>query len=194
MNLPNALSMLRIVLIPIFIIMMSYGRQRMALGVFVLAAVTDALDGFFARRFGQKTTLGAYLDPIADKLLLVSSYVAFSLLQLIPRWLTILVVSRDVIISTGILILRLNAFQPEIKPTLLSKCTTFFQIVTIVLALLLAVGAGHIDMAGVHLHTRGLALPLACWATGVLTVASGLHYIYRGLRLIGVKGAGDGSV
>lgn len=194
MNLPNALSMLRIVLIPLFIIMMSYGRLRMALAVFVLAAVTDALDGFFARRFRQKTTLGAYLDPIADKLLLVSSYVAFSLLQLIPRWLTILVVSRDVIISMGILILRLNAFHPEIKPTLLSKCTTFFQIVTIVLALLLAVGSGHIDMAGVHLHTRGLVLPLACWATGVLTVVSGLHYIYRGLRLISVKGAGDGTV
>ncbi len=186
MNIPNFLSMFRITLIPLFIICISYEKHIAALAVFLGAAVTDALDGFLARRFKQKTALGAYLDPIADKLLLVSSYIAFALLHLIPRWLTILVVSRDIIISMGILLLRLNAFHPEIRPSLISKCTTFFQIVTITAALLFHVAGGRIahfaDSA-----SRGAALAALCWITGVCTVLSGMHYIFRGLKFINEK-------
>ena len=177
MNIPNVLSMLRIVLIPLFIILISYRHPALALAVFVLAAVTDGLDGCIARRFKMKTVLGSYLDPIADKLLLVSGFVTFALMGMLPRWLAILVVSRDVIITVGIMILRLNAYQPEIRPSIMSKCNTVMQMVTICLVLVVASGGS----AGQLLPQL---LAAACWITGMLTVLSGLHYITRGLRLI----------
>ncbi len=176
MNIPNFFSVLRIVSIPLFIILLSYDKHLAALSVFVVAAFTDAIDGFFARLFKQKTTLGSYLDPIADKLLLVSSFVALALLNLIPRWLTILVVSRDVIISMGILILRLNLFQIEIKPSLVSKCTTFLQILAIGISLLFSV-----------LGRSPFPVELIYWATGGLTIATGVHYILRGMKIINEK-------
>jgi len=176
MNIPNLLSIFRIVLIPLFIILLSYGLHTEAFVVFGVAAVTDAFDGFFARVFKQKTTLGAYLDPIADKLLLVSSFVAFALLNLIPRWLTILVVSRDVIILMGIMILRLNSFQIEMRPSMLSKCTTVFQVLTIGMTLLFYI-----------LGKSSIAVLVVCWITGILTIVSGVHYISMGLKMINEK-------
>jgi cardiolipin synthase len=172
-NIPNFLSMLRIVSIPLLIILLSYDEHAGAFTVFICAALSDGLDGFIARRFKQKTKVGAYLDPIADKLLLNSSFIAFALMGLIPKWLTILVVSRDVIISMGILILQLVSVQIAIKPSILSKCTTVFQLTTIGSRLLLDILGRHFD-----------ALPYLYWATGILTVASGLQYIVLGLRII----------
>lgn len=172
-NIPNFLSMLRIVSIPLLIILLSYDEHAGAFTVFICAALSDGLDGFIARRFKQKTKVGAYLDPIADKLLLNSSFIAFALMGLIPKWLTILVVSRDVIISMGILILQLVSVQIAIKPSILSKCTTVFQLATIGSRLLLDILGRHFD-----------ALPYLYWATGILTVASGLQYIVLGLRII----------
>lgn len=176
MNIPNFFSILRIISIPLFIILLTYENHIAAFAVFGFAAVTDALDGFFARLFHQKTTLGAYLDPIADKLLLASSFVAFALLNLIPRWLTILVVSRDVIISMGILILRLNSFHIEIKPSLLSKCTTVSQIATIGISLLFYI-----------LGKSSMVTTIICWTTGILTIVSGIHYISMGLKFVNEK-------
>ncbi|MEI6125688.1 MAG: CDP-diacylglycerol--glycerol-3-phosphate 3-phosphatidyltransferase [Pseudomonadota bacterium] len=173
MNVPNFFSILRIVSIPLFIILLSYDQNMAALGVFLFAAATDALDGFFARCFKQKTTLGAYLDPIADKLLLTSSFVAFALLHLIPKWLSILVVSRDVIISMGILILRLNTFPIEIRPSILSKFTTVFQLIAIGIALLVNI-----------LEKDFFAVHFVYWLCGFLTIASGMHYIFRGLKIV----------
>lgn len=182
MNVPNFLSILRIVSIPLFIILMSYGEHKAAFAVFGFAAVTDALDGFVARLFRQKTALGAYLDPIADKLLLASSFVAFALLNLIPRWLAILVVSRDVIISMGILVLRLTSFPVEISPSALSKCTTLFQILAISITLLLhIIGRSSASVAALY------------WLTGALTIASGIHYISIGLRIINVRDSKEGN-
>ena len=172
-NIPNFLSMLRIISIPLLIILLSYDEHEGAFTVFICAAITDGLDGFIARRFKQKTMVGAYLDPIADKLLLTSSFIAFALLGLIPKWLTILVVSRDVIISTGIVILQLVSIRVDIRPSVLSKCTTVFQLTTIGGRLLLDVLGRHFD-----------SFLFLYWATGVLTVASGLQYIVRGLRII----------
>jgi cardiolipin synthase len=165
--------MLRIMSIPLLIILLSYDEHEAAFTVFICAAISDGLDGFIARRFKQKTRVGAYLDPIADKLLLTSSFVAFALLGLIPKWLTILVVSRDVIIAMGIIILQLVSVQVEIKPSMLSKCTTVFQLSTIGSRLLLDVLNRHFD-----------ALSVLYWMTGVLTVASGMQYVFRGLRII----------
>jgi len=172
MNIPNFFSVLRIACIPLFIILLSYDYHLAAFTVFVFAAITDICDGFFARLLNQKTVLGAYLDPIADKLLLVSSFVTFVLMGLIPLWLAVLVVSRDVLISTGILILRLSAYQIEVKPSNLSKCTTFLQIVTIGITLLLHILG----------KSSAIIVPLY-WITGILTIGSGIHYISRGMKL-----------
>ena len=176
MNIPNFFSILRIISIPLFIIFLSYDKHSYALSIFCMAAVTDALDGFFARLFKQKTVLGSYLDPIADKLLLVSSFIALALLNLIPRWLAILVVSRDVIISLGILLLRLNLFQVEIKPSIVSKCTTFFQVLSIGITLLMQVLAK--DFMWVRVVYQ---------LTGLLTIASGIHYILMGMKIVNEK-------
>lgn len=176
MNIANSFTILRILSIPLFIILLSYDHHQAALIIFVLAAITDALDGFFARVFKQKTDLGAYLDPIADKLLLSSSFVALAMLKLIPVWLTILVLSRDIIISLGILVLWVNTFQIEINPTFISKCTTLFQIITIGAAL-----SFHV------VQEKSFTLTPLYWTTGVLTIASGCHYIIRGLKIIGEK-------
>jgi len=181
-NVPNVLSILRIVSIPLFIILMSYGRYRAAFAVFGFAALTDALDGFVARLFRQKTALGAYLDPIADKLLLASSFVAFALLNLIPRWLAILVVSRDVIISMGILLLRLTGFQVEIRPSILSKCTTLFQILAVSATLLLHILGQSLTPVGV-----------LYWITGALTIVSGMHYIVIGFKIVNVRDSKEGN-
>ena len=182
MNIPNFLTILRIVFIPLFIILLSYDRFGSAFLVFGLAAFTDGLDGFLARVLNQKTPHGAYLDPIADKLLLVTSFIAFSILDLIPIWLTILVVSRDVIISVGIIVLRLNLFHIEIRPTILSKCTTCSQMLSITGAFLF------------YLFGKGdIGLNILYCATGLLTVLSGIHYISRGLTIISDKESSAGE-
>jgi cardiolipin synthase len=178
-NIPNFFTILRILSIPLFIILLSYDYYQEALIVFVFAALTDSLDGFFARVFKQKTALGSYLDPIADKLLLASSFVTLSMVQLIPLWLSVLVLSRDIIISLGILVFWVNSFQIEIRPTLISKCTTLFQILTIGFVLTFHV-----------FQQNFFALTPMYWATGTLTIASGGHYISRGLKVISEKEKG----
>jgi cardiolipin synthase (CMP-forming) len=175
-NIPNFLSILRILSIPLLIILLSYDEYVGALAVFIGAAVSDALDGFIARRFKQNTQVGAYLDPIADKLLLTSSFIVFAIMHLIPKWLTILVVSRDVIIAMGILTLQLVSVKVEIKPSGLSKCTTVFQLTSIGARLLLEVLGSRFDGAAYMIYLY--------WATGLLTVASGMQYVVRGLRII----------
>jgi cardiolipin synthase len=173
MNLPNFLTILRILAIPLFIILLSYQFYAPALLLFVGAGVTDALDGFLARAFKQKTTLGAYLDPIADKLLLSSSFVAFSILKLMPAWLTILVISRDVIILGGVLVLLVNSFSVAINPTMISKVTTTLQLVTIGLTLLFQV-----------IENKFIPLHLVYWTTGLFTILSGFDYVRRAIGLI----------
>ncbi len=173
MNIPNILTILRILCIPLFIILLSDKLYFPALVLFVGAAVTDALDGFLARTFKQKTTLGAYLDPIADKLMLSSSFVACAILKLIPVWLAVLVISRDIIISLGILVLIVNSFSLEISPTFISKLTTVAQMFTIGLVILLHV-----------IEKQFVPMPLIFWATGILTIASGIDYVSKGLHII----------
>jgi cardiolipin synthase len=175
-NIPNFLSILRILSIPLLIILLSYEEYAGALAVFIGAAITDGLDGFIARRFKQNTMVGAYLDPIADKLLLTSTFIVFAVLHLMPKWLTILVVSRDIIIAMGILTLQLVSVKVEIKPSVLSKCTTVFQLASIGARLLLEVLGSRFDGMPYMIYVY--------WVTGLLTVASGMQYVVRGLRII----------
>lgn len=173
LNLPNFLTLIRIVAIPFFLVLLASRLYLDALAVFILGAVTDALDGAVARSMNQSTSLGAYLDPAADKLLVISSFVMLGMIGGIPSWLVVLVVSRDIIILFGYSILYfLVGDRPRVQPTLIGKMSTFFQLLTVgvVLALLYNPKAFHpaVDEALVLV-------------TSLTSVVSGLQYIYRGL-------------
>jgi cardiolipin synthase len=181
LTVPNLLSIARMAIIPLFIIAVIDGQAWRALGLFVVAGVTDALDGFIARFFNQQSALGRYLDPTADKLLLVSSYVVLSIPgmhpgQLLPIWVTVLVIARDVLIVVLALVLYLAVGITRFQPTLLSKINTVLQITTIGLVLLSGVRAG--------LETVTLA---AAYLVAASTLASGLDYIRRANHMVSGK-------
>src|SRR6266699_4900501 len=118
---PNQLTFLRLGFLPFFIISIHYHRYDIALAVLIIAALTDGMDGLLARSLNQKTALGAYLDPIADKLLLSSSFVALALEGKIPLWLTILVLGRDVLILTTALVIMLVSGYRQFQPSIYGK-------------------------------------------------------------------------
>ncbi|MFL6258608.1 MAG: CDP-alcohol phosphatidyltransferase family protein [Thermoanaerobaculia bacterium] len=174
-TIPNLLSLLRMGLIPLFVIMVVNGDLRKALLIFVVAGVTDALDGFIARFWHQQSPLGAYLDPIADKLLLTTAYVMLSIPGLnhgmrIPPWITILVIARDVLMVSVALVLYLAAGVKRFPPSVLSKVNTILQVAAVALVL---VSGAFPDLRSVE-----LAADTALYLVAGLTVASGLHYIY----------------
>jgi cardiolipin synthase len=172
-NIPNLLTLLRILITPLFVIFMIKGQYRLSLLIFFMAGVSDGLDGLFARWFNQKTVLGAHLDPIADKLLLTAAFVALAVQQVIPSWLAVVVISRDILIITGIAILRFFHVAFTICHSMISKCTTAIQLATVFLVLL------RFEIAAV----QPLLLPLF-WFTTLLTTASGLHYVVLGITLL----------
>ena len=171
MNIPNSLTILRILLIPCYIGLLVYGRFNLALIVLVVAGITDALDGAIARVKNQHTRLGAVLDPLADKLLLTSGFITLSLIQVIPSWVTIIVVSRDVILMLGTAVAHFADSRVDITPTFLGKGTTFLQLSYIVAVIFLS--SRQIDLA--------ISLPLLFGMIS-FTLLSGLHYLYRGIR------------
>src|SRR5260370_38985250 len=127
----NQLTLLRLGFLPIFLILISYEHYRWALAVLVLAGLSDGIDGLLARQLNQRSSLGAYLDPIADKLLLSSSFVILAFKKEIAWWLTIIVLSRDVLILVvAVVIILIWGYRP-FPPRLLGKMTTFFQIVLV---------------------------------------------------------------
>lgn len=169
MNLPNSLTILRILLVPLFVGFLLYDRYDYSLGVLLLAGLTDGLDGTIARVANQRTRLGAFLDPLADKLLLTSGFVTLSILHLVPLWTAILVVSRDLILMTGALLVQLTESRVDISPTLLGKGTTLFQLSYILLVVVLA--SRQMDLRIIQ--------PLL-YLVVALTLMSGFHYLYRG--------------
>src|SRR5215470_1488185 len=167
----NLLTVLRLILIPVFVTALYYQRFTWALGVFFAAAVTDGLDGLAARSFNQKTQLGAILDPMADKLLLVTAFVILSLPRFtltapIPFWLTAVVISRDVIIVLASAVINMTTGFSKFRPSILGKLNTFVQIVMIVFFL----------TANAFQILSGY-LPVVYYATLGMAVLSGLHYI-----------------
>lgn len=175
MNIPNFLSLLRIILVPVFIIFLIQESYTNALLTFVLAGLTDVFDGTLARMMNKQTKLGSFLDPMADKILLASSFVTLSILGLIPSWLTVIIISRDFIILFGIVILSMMSITYEIKPAFVSKITTAMQIATIFFALLYK--------AITHDISYNWIISLF-WLTALFTVVSGLIYIIRGIKFI----------
>ncbi len=165
-------------LIPVFAILLIYGHITASLIVFSIAALTDLFDGLIARRTGQKTTLGAWLDPMADKLLLVTTFVVLTLplehlTNRLPVWLTVLMISRDVGIVATVAIVNLAVGRRTFKPSFLGKAATATFLVTGVITL-------YANLLGRHV----LAVDLAVWASLGITVLSGLHYIVHAARLV----------
>lgn len=174
MTLPNLLTLLRIVLTPLFAIFLLNNDYNNALWIFVIAGVSDGLDGFIARAFKQKSELGAYLDPIADKLLLSTAFIMLAAVQFIPSWLTVIVIARDVLILFGVaLLFIITDYNIKIKPSFLSKITTVAQLLTVFIVLL----KPYISKVAV-IHS-----PLFMF-TAVMTVISGFQYIYRWLTIV----------
>lgn len=142
MNLPNLISLARLLSVPLAVWLIVSGWMASAFWLFVCAGVSDAVDGFIAKRYGCQTTLGSYLDPIADKVLLVSVYLAFGFQGLLPPWLVILVVFRDLLIVGGALLMHtLTLTHPKIAPLHISKLNTFAQILLAAETLARAAGA-----------------------------------------------------
>jgi cardiolipin synthase (CMP-forming) len=175
LTIPNLITLTRILLTPLFIIFLIEGRYRQALVVFILAGLSDLADGLIARWWQQKSRLGSYLDPLADKLLMSTSFVTLSISRLIPSWLTVMVISRDVILGLGSLILRLTDYPLVIKPSLAGKWTTTMQLFTVGLVLLAKAKLWHLPPG----YLSG-----CFYITGGLTALSGVHYIYGGLKLV----------
>lgn len=179
-TIPNLLSILRMGLVPLFIIALIDGYFFRALLIVLVAGVTDALDGFIARVWKQQSLLGTYLDPVADKLLLVSAYVVLSIPSLnrgteIPLWVTVLVIARDVLLVVMALVLYLAAGIRRFPPSVLSKINTVLQVATVVLVLL----SNTLPQA----RWIDLLAHAAIYGVAVLTLASGLDYVIRVGRL-----------
>lgn len=173
LTLANRLTLLRILVTPVITVLLLYRHMGAALALFLLAGITDGLDGLVARSWKQKTNLGMVLDPLADKLLLTSTVVTLTILRELPRWFTIIVVSRDVILIGGSMILYMFLGKIATPPSRLGKATTGFQLATVLFAM--------VDnfLPGI----QPAILPLVI-LTLALTVASGLDYVYRGARLL----------
>ena len=165
-HLPNCLTGLRLAAAPALAFLLVTGADRAALGVFAFAGLSDAADGFLAKRFGLATRFGRYLDPAADKLLMLVSFIALSALGVAPLWLTILVVARDTAIVVGIFFAHLFALPIRVEPLLIGKASTAVQLGYIALALLLL---------SFGLHWPRLE-QLAVDATALFTAASWLAY------------------
>jgi cardiolipin synthase len=174
----NQLTILRMLLIPAFVLLVVYGYFGWALLVFIVAGATDAFDGLIARYRDQKTTLGAWLDPAADKLLLVTTFIVLTLPDLglanrIPVWLTILIISRDVGIVLTAAIVNLAVGPRTFRPSLLGKFATGFFILTCVVVMYFN-----------YLGQRSGVVDVFIWAALAITLVSALDYVWRVARII----------
>jgi cardiolipin synthase len=176
-TLPNFITLTRMAMVPVFVIAVSDRDFRLALWIFIVAGLTDAFDGFLARRMDMKSRFGAYLDPIADKMLITVAYIALTFPQgqavVIPLWLTILALFRDFVIMVVAGVLYMVEGLREFPPSPLGKATTFSQVVTVAVVLL----------ANVFEVPRWI--PTACfYLSFVLVIGSAFNYIYRVSRFV----------
>jgi len=166
------------IFIPCFVLLLIYGHLKSAMLLFIIAGFTDGLDGLLARKLQQKTVLGSFLDPMADKLLLTSAFITLTVPSVpvtfhIPIWLTVTSISRDLLIALAALIIHLQTRHTDFPPSFLGKCTTAAQLTTVAAVML----------ANLTPAVEPILNPLV-YATLLATVASGLHYFYRSVVLI----------
>jgi cardiolipin synthase len=172
MGLANWLTVLRILLVPVFVTLLVYRKPGAAMLVFLGAALTDLLDGWVARRHGLSSRLGAFLDPLADKILLTASFVTLTWLKVIPFWITAVVLSRDAFLALGTLLIHMVGARVYPRPTWAGKAATFFQILTV--------------LSGLVSHywaSRPVWKPLVLVAAA-FTLISGLQYLVQGMRFL----------
>lgn len=182
LTLATKITLARVLLIPVFLTCLAYRRAGVALAVFIVACAADGVDGHIARRRGEMTSLGAMLDPIADKLLMFAAYMMMGISGQIPPWLAIVVVSRDLLLCIGCLALFMTVGFQTPSPSLLGKAATTVQMITAGAALLAAALE-----AGENAVMLSLFL-IAC----ALTIASGVHYLFFvGARMIHQKPGGQ---
>lgn len=179
LNLPNTLTLLRILTIPFFLECLAYHLYWEALVIFAIGGLTDFLDGLTARWMNQQTALGAYLDPVADKLLVFTSFIMLGSIGGIPTWLVVIVVVRDLLIVVGYAIVYFLVSEPlQVRPSRIGKWSTTFQLLTLALALAL-------------LHDATLfsadVLTFFVGVTALATLVSGAQYLYRGLVWLQAK-------
>src|SRR5262245_61134326 len=172
MGLANWLTVLRILLIPVFVSLLVYRKPGLALLVFGAAALTDLLDGYVARRHGLQSRLGAFLDPMADKLLLVSSFVTLTWLKALPFWIAAVVISRDLILMVGALAIHMAGGRITPRPTRAGKLATFCQVLTVLAGLVMP------------FYQMPMILRTVLWLAAAFTVVSGLQYIVQGMRFL----------
>ena len=177
MTVPNLITTIRIILAPVFIIYLIDEQFLLALIVFLLCVISDGLDGMLARLFDQKSRLGTYLDPLADKILLVSAFITLAVGGHLPPWLTVMVIARDVMITLGIFFLFLSRQEFKLQPSIVSKVTTCLQFITV-----LSVLAKH------YLVFPPMFYISVYYLTALFTIISGLHYMHYWFKMMG-----DGS-
>jgi cardiolipin synthase len=175
----NQLTILRMIFIPCFVLLIVYGYPRGAMLVFILAGLTDLLDGIIARKLQQKTVLGSFLDPMADKLLITAAFITLSIPSLplalhIPVWFAITSISRDLLIALASLIIHLQTQHSDFPPTMLGKLTTTTQLITV----------GVVLLANLSYGFSSLIFQPVVYTALALTIVSGLHYFYRSVRII----------
>ena len=183
-TIPNLLTIFRMVLIPVFVTLLFYQRFILALNVFIIAGITDGLDGLLARRFDQRSQLGTILDPIADKLMLVTAFVVLSMRSVFPQplpshlpipfWVTVAVISRDVFIVVGAAAINIMTGFRGFRPSWLGKFNTTVQIIAIAI----------IMFAASYPYGTGYYLPTLYAIVFALAVLSGAHYVFFASKLL----------
>ena len=179
LNIPNLFTLLRLALAPFVIREILLGHHLLALELFSIAAVTDALDGELARRFRATTAAGAYLDPIADKCLLSGVFLAQAISRILPWWLVVLIFARDLYILAGAAWFLIYTRQRRFPPSRWGKLSTFVQIATAVIWM---------GQSALSIPLLKALAPVTIWPCAAITVWSGLDYTYRGIQLARSKG------
>lgn len=172
MTLPNFITIARFLMVPFIILAMMDGQMGLALALFAVAGLSDGIDGFIARQFNQRSELGAWLDPLADKLMLVSVFVVLGWMGALPFWLVLLAVSRDAMIVGAVVLSSVMGYPVEVRPLFVSKANTAAQIV-----LVIAVMA---KLAGITLLEPAVSTLIA--VTAGLTAASAAAYLVTWLK------------
>jgi cardiolipin synthase (CMP-forming) len=180
LSIPNLITLCRILLVPVVVWAITAGEMRVAFVLFLAAGISDAVDGFLAKRFGMGTELGAFLDPLADKAMLVSIYVALGIMAAVPRWLVILVVSRDIMIVGAVMVSWLVNRPIPLKPLLVSKLNTVAQI-ALACVVLAALGFG---------FTAEITIGLLVALVAALTLLSIVFYVVEWMRHVNAAESG----
>ncbi len=172
-DIPNLICIVRILLVPPVVMLMLGGDFALALALFAIAGASDGLDGYLARRFDWRSRLGAILDPLADKLLMAATYITLGWLGLLPWWLVVLVLGRDVVIIAGSVVFHRFVSDIELAPSRISKANTLFQILLVLLVMTLEIG--------LSLPSGVMSAMVALMTT--TTLLSGGHYVWAWSKL-----------